>query len=433
MYLVRITDNTLITVTLSGQQSPIVGVTYFPSRGDGQTVTETAVIVCEGSASAIINVINNIEQLFEDAAARLDLLAPKVYVEASVTAALPTRRSEIKSGSVDWSKTPGRHKLDATSNLVELAVIWTRVDWWEASIEDELFLSSGTMSERQGGVDVYNNDNASSSTNWVGINSTRVDGALPAPLRLRILNNAGASISPHNIHIGHNVNSSPGSMDCWLLGSEAVGGASVSWSATDHSSLLYVFPLNTTLLGQAQGRYFRALVAFTSATANINLRAGIWGNLGGVYRALRLGKEFNNGVGTANRLMDLGSFPIPPGGYATTTANAAFVISVRSTVPGSLNIDFVNLMATDSFRRLEQIGYNLAVLDGVEDNGVDGGAYAIVSGNKASIVQPYFKPIYVQPRKVQRLYILFDESTTEFVAGRKMKVQAWYRPRVRSL
>ena len=86
MYLVRITDNSSQTVTLSGQQSPILGVTYFPTPGDEETVTETAVIVCEGAASAIQNAVNDLERLLNDAANRTDLLTPKVYVEATAVA-----------------------------------------------------------------------------------------------------------------------------------------------------------------------------------------------------------------------------------------------------------------------------------------------------------------------------------------------------------
>ena len=353
MYLVRITDNSSQTVTLSGQQSPILGVTYFPTPGDEETVTETAVIVCEGAASAIQNAVNDLERLLNDAANRTDLLTPKVYVEATAVALGTTYRSEVLGGRVEWSQTPGRHKLDATTNQVELAVIWTRRNFWEASIENEVFLSSGTMSERVGGVDVYNNDNASSSTNWVGIASNRIAGVLPTPLRLRILNTSGSAIAPRNYYIALNANSSPTSMDCWLLGSESTSGASQSWGVggITHSSLLFTFPLSNTLLSQAQGRAFRVLAAFSSVSGGPTLRAGVWSNIGGVYTPLVLGREINN---SANyELVDLGAFPIPPGGYNINTTAAALVITARAAFAGGLTMDFTQLMATDAYRRLE--------------------------------------------------------------------------------
>ena len=251
-FLLRITDQSA-TVTISGSEYPTIGATYFPSSGDGVTVTETATIICEGTASAIIAQMNRIEGLFADAALRKSNPGPKVYVECAMTGSSGTQRSELQNGIVQWSQAPLRHKLGSTVDTVEIAVIWTRLDWWESSIENELFLSSGTTGEKVGGVDVYNNDNSSSSTNWVGIASNRVDGAMPAPLRLRILNASGGSVAPHNWHIGHNVNSSPSSLDCWLLASEASGGASASWSTITHQTLSFIWSLSSTLLSQAQG------------------------------------------------------------------------------------------------------------------------------------------------------------------------------------
>lgn len=432
MYLVRITDNSLQTVTLSGQQSPILGVTYFPTPGEDETVTETAIIVCEGAASAIQNAVNNIERLLDDAANRMDLLTNKVYVEASVTGASSTYRSEVLGGRVEWSQTPGRHKLDASTNAVEIAVIWTRRNFWEASIENEVFLSSGTLSERTGGVDVYNNDNASSSTNWAGIASNRITGVLPTPLRLRILNTSGSAIAPRNYYIANNANSSPASMDCWLLGSESTSGASQSWGAggITHGNLLFTFPLSNTLLGQAQGRPFRVLAAFSSVSGGPTLRAGVYSSIGGVYAPLVLGREINNSNG--NELVDLGAFPIPPGGYNQSTTAAALVITARASGAGALTMDFTQLMATDAFRRIEQIGYNTSNNEGVEDDGISGGVYYWDGTNKYPIIKGYYDPVVVYPGKAQRLYVLFDEGT-DFVAGRKMQVRAFYRPRVRTL
>jgi len=288
------------------------------------------------------------------------------------------------------------------------------------------------MSERVGGVDVYNNDNASSSTNWVGIASNRIAGVLPTPLRLRILNTSGSAIAPRNYYIALNANSSPTSMDCWLLGSESTSGASQSWGVggITHSSLLFTFPLSNTLLSQAQGRAFRVLAAFSSVGGGPTLRAGVWSNIGGVYTPLVLGREINN---SANyELVDLGAFPIPPGGYNINTTAAALVITARAAFAGGLTMDFTQLMATDAYRRLEQIGYNTSNNEGVEDDGISGGTYYWDGSNKYPIVKGYYEPILVYPGKAQRLYILFDEGT-DFVAGRKMQVRAFYRPRVRTI
>ena len=63
---------------------------------------------------------------------------------------------------------------------------------------------------------------------------------------------------------------------------------------------------------------------------------------------------------------------------------------------------------------------------------MSGGVYYWDGTNKIPIVKSYYDPVVVYPGKAQRLYVLFDEGT-DFVAGRKMQVRAFYRPRVRTL
>lgn len=427
--MTRLTDGTT-TVTLSGDGA-IIGCSYFPQSGENgaDTAVETITLIVEGTDSTIRAKLDIIEQLLNQAAEVEDLMPERVYIEFQTSGGAITYRSQVHSGRVAWSDIAGRHRLEANSNIIEVAVIFTRDNWWDGP-ETEVYLSSNTQSERVGGVTVYNNDNAT-NTNWVGIASNRITGNLPTPLKLRILNASGGNVSWTNFYICNNVNSAPSSIDCWLLGSEAAGGASVNWTgSTNHNMLLYAFTLSSILLGQCRGRYFRVLLAFVTNTAGAAWRAGIYSIIGGVYAPLSVGKEWN-GVG-GNELIDLGALPISPGGYNVATAGAALVITARSSVSGSAQIDFVQLMATDSYRRLQQIGYGVPNGAGIEDNGIDGGSYYYGGGSKYPIVRPYYDPIMVWPRQVQRLFILFDEDVN-FVAGRQMTVQAWYRPRVRSV
>ncbi len=427
--LTRITDGST-TITLSGDGA-IIGCSYFPqpAGNDQETTAETIAVILEGTEAAIRAKTDAVEQLLTQASDAGALLASRVYLEYQTADGATIYRSELRGGHVVWSEAPGRHRLAASSNLVEVAVLVERLNFWEGP-EAEVYLSSNTQSERVGGVAVYNNDNAS-NTNWVGIASNRITGNLPAPLRLRILNASGGSLAWTNFYIANNVNSAPTAIDCWLLGSEATGGASVNWSGSvTHSSLLYTFTLSSTLLGQTQGRYFRVLPAFSSNAANVFWRAGVYSVIGGVYAPLVVGKEWTGISGS--ELLDLGALPIPPGGFNAGTGAVALTLTARCAVGGSATLDFVQLMATDSFRRLEQIGYSLANGAGIEDNGIDGGAYALSGSTRYPILRAYHAPILVWPGRTQRLFILFDEGT-DFVAGRQMTVSAWVRTRVRSV
>lgn len=431
MYLLRISDGTT-QVILTGD-SPILGVTYFPTAGTeaDETVAETAVVYLEGTESAIRSKLNTVKQLLYDAEHRDELLTPRVYLEKRETSTSTIYRTQLKGGEVQWSQIAGRHRLGSTLNAVEVAVIFTRLNYWEGSGEVELNLSTSTQAATTGGVDVYNNSNASGNQNFMGLAGSEVVGDLPAPIRLRILNNAGTTLSFRNFLISNNVFSAPGTMDPWLVSGDSIGGDSTTWSAgVDHTAFRYIFPLSATLLDQTKGRYFRVVACFNSLSSPANWRAGIYSDVGGLYIPLRTTRELNNSLGF--EMLDLGALPFPPGGNDVNTGSASLIITVRSTVGGSASLSWVQLMATDSFRRLEQLGYSIGVNGGPEDDGILGSVYSVSGSTKYPIMKGYYNPIKVWPNRAQQLTILFDEGTS-FVIGRKLKVSAWYRPRVRSL
>jgi hypothetical protein len=420
--LLRLTDGTT-TLTLSGS-GVYLGATYFPSSaaGGADRVTETLTLTLEGAADSVRAAVNDIEQLFEAARIRNLLLTPRVFLEfRPVNTATDIFRSEVFDGRVNWASAPARRYLDSTQSVVEVAVIVERSALWEGP-QEELYLSSSTQTERTGGVTIYNNDNAG-SPNWVGIASSRVKGTRPAPVKFQLTNNAGTGLFWRNIYIGNNAFSDPTNADVWLLGSEASGGASQSWVANvTHSTNTWLFPLSATLLGQAQGRTFRAIVAFDTAPTTAYVRGAVGSYISLNYSAQRMGPERY----AAGELVDLGAFPIPPGGYAAANAGAAFVVSVRSSSAGSGQIDFIQLMPTDSYRRIDQIGYSIANGAGVIDDGIERVSYAFDGGSRYPIVRPG-PALKVFPERTQRLYVLVDESGA-FNAGRQMTVQAWYRP-----
>lgn len=440
--MLRLTNGTA-TITLSGDApNAILGCTYWPSTGGGEEVTETVVVTLEGAEALIKAAVQTINNLLKEAEMADQAVNAPVYVEFQATATASIYRSEIKTGWAQWDKEPIRHKLDSSTNTVEVEVILTRVNFWEGP-ETEIALSTQAQSAATGGRTIYNNDNATSQNNYAQIAANQVQGDLPCPLKVRVTNATGSGLAWRRFHLCNNVFSDPASADVWLLGSEAVGGASQTWGAggITHTSQLYIFNLTTTLLGQFKGRTARALVAFTSATAGIYVKAGMYASVSGVYTPLRVGKERYNSDASgisAFRLLDLGQFPIPPGGYNAATGGAALIITARYSGAGSTNLDFINLMASDGgddfngFAHCEQLNYTSANGDSIELDGIDKRAVSLFSSSPYPTVKLHTDYLYGWPGKVQRLHVLFDEGAT-FTAGRQMTIRAFHRPRVRTV
>ena len=416
--LLRLTDGTT-TLTLSGAGA-YLGATYFPSGGgaDGR-VTESFHIVLEGTEAAIRAAVNAVQAMFAQARGRERSLTARVFVEYRPTDSGDILRSEIFDGDAPYSQVPAERMLTAALNTVRVVVAWERADEWEGP-ETELPMASSVHAERTGGVTVT----GSAGINYATMTAANVKGTRPAPIRLRVLNASGSTLSWRTIHAGLNVYSAPTSADLWLLGSEATGGGSASWSAgVNHNSLTWLIPFTTTLLGQTQGRTFRILAAFDSITSTANVRASVGSYVGGVYVPTRYGSERT----TLRELIDLGEFAVPPGGYSVANAAAAMAITVRSAYSGSAVLNFVMLMPTDGYRRIEQVGFTTANGAGVEDDGIEGGAYAVSGSSRYPIVATTGDGVRVHPGRDQRLYVLYGEDGP-WVAGRTMTVQAWYRP-----
>jgi hypothetical protein len=419
--LLRLTDGTT-TLTLSGAGA-YLGATYFPSGQPGAArVTESFPLILEGTESAIRAAVQDVQQMFARAREREKALTARVFAEFRPVDSGDIFRCEIFDGDANYAQAPAERSLYSATSTVRVTVTWERAAGWEGP-EEEMWLSSSTQTERTGGVSLAINDNVS-VPNWAGIAAARVKGTRPAPIRLRVTNNSGTGIQWRNMFIGVNAFSAPTSADLWLLGSEANAGAAASWGAgVTHSSLQWLFPLSATLLGQAQGRTFRVIAAFDSVSSGAALRASVGAYVSSVYTPNRYGQERSN----QGEVVDLGEFPIPPGGYNVANAAAALAITVRSTLSGSGTLDFVMLMPTDSYRRLRQIGYTLANLDSIEDDGIEGGAYWLSGSSRYPTVRASGAPLMVFPERDQRIYIMADENAN-WTAGRAILVRAWYRP-----
>ena len=435
----RLTDGTT-TVTLTS--SPWLGATYTPEAAEfGVTeVTETAVCVIEGSAATIRAAVNAIELLLHDAWQRDRVQNARLYVEYRPLDSDSYFRSVVVGGSVQWSSNPAKRRLSASTNTVELAITWTRRNWWEGD-EAELQLSTSNAAAATGGRTIYNHDDSGTGhDNWVQIAAAQVTGDLPGACRVQLANSVGSARSYRKLFLGVNAYSDPGNLTHMLEAESASGGGTVTSDANcSNSSRLDIAPSSSTItltwslsaaqLQRTRGRWFRLLLRVNDHSGDLRVRPQVR-DASGAYTlwsgdAVVLPSQYGG-------IFDLGSVPLPPGGYAS--AYGALTLAIQFTGTSVTELDFVQLTPLDSFRYLECMG-SVANGESVVDNGYDGLAYVLSGSAYLPLVAPRGEPLMLFPGLTQRVIVLQQNLTGNSQApiADTFSVRVWHRPRRRTI
>lgn len=447
-------------VTLSGDGATIAGCTYVPRAPDideqqvrsilrsggelsslaRRNVTESASVILSGSASEILAQARAVETLFPVEEAQRRTASTPVYVEFCIQDSGPLYRAEILVGRVEWPNRPvGPH---LAGGAAELLVSWTRRYFWEDTTLHTVPLSNGNGTDVTTGLTIWNhNDGHAGHDNFVAVAGAHVQGVIPAPARVELLNNTDADYALRNIYIGHNVQATPGALDAVIEGETSTAfGATVSdgassggsfrrasWGgAQDHTSLLFDWTLSRTLLGHTQGNAFRLLARFANAPsgpvyAKVSLRYP-------AHTPITVLQETGE-VLLGGRLADLGILRLPPIAPSANSVALALVLTVRSAGSGALDVDFIQLTALDSWRHVQQLGYVLEADDRVIDDGGEAVTYGEEpGGDHVPIYAGYGQPVHLWPGADQRLSVLWDEEGGMNIA-RTFAMALRYRPR----
>lgn len=301
----------------------------------------------------------------------------------------------------------------------------TRRYYFERHDEVQLSMTSSETTTAATTAVIYNNDDADpTKTNHVLFAAAQITGQLPAPLRLRVTNAEASALSWREFFIG-NYTFSP-LLVGFNLGSSATGGATHTW-ANNNREIAWVWPLSNATLTRLAGRRYRVLLALSVASDDVRYRPEFQATSFGF--PLEIGKEM---LGANGRLFDVGALNMPPGGdnlNGTDCSVAISVLKIGTPGGGTVTADFMQITPAGEglYRRWEQKGFQTAVGDGIEDNGPDGTVYYTDGTVRWPIIAGYGTPIHVWPNRDNKLRILMRESN--FTAGRKMNVRAWFRPR----
>lgn len=437
----RLTNGTT-TVSLSGT-APVLGCAYVPQPPasdvlrsaamglDGESlvtfsrrnVTESAVVVLEGTAASVLSTITAVERLFAETGERVRTgLGPRVFVEFQTHTGADWYRSEIFQGVVAWPDNPARASLDASTNALEMRLAWERTWYWEGPSTALQWVNQGAPGTPLSSVSITNGD---TGTNENNAQVYQVLGDVPTPLVLQIANSSGASLS---VPTGYLM------LDNGLVGlakdQNFLGGGTWTWgSAIDHATFAINVSVPDAVLQKTQGRHFRILAAFSGISSGVYVRANVQHYVNPIRVRLDSGNEVYVPSSGA-KLVDLGVLALPPGGNVATTG-VEIGLSFYYPAAGSATLSFLHLAPASGARKVEQLGFGWSNGDAWVDDGLEGIAYYASGGTRYPILRPSGPPLLLLPGRTNVLRALIAEAG--FTATRTFTVSGSYRPRRLSL
>lgn len=432
----RFTDG-VTTVDLGA--SPWLGVTYAPTAGafDEPRVTESAVAVLEGSATAIRAAVNALDALLHAAWRRQKRTNARVFVEFRPLDSDSYFRAEVFDGTVNWSSNPARRRLTGTTNTVEVAVSFTRVNGWDGA-EVELQLSTSNQAAATGGRSIVNHDDGGTGhDNWVQIASSQVAGDLPGPCRVQLTNTVGANRTYPKMVLALNALSDPSAFVHVLEAESRLSGGTVASDATasngqvvslahvGSSSTTLVWSLSSAQMQRSRGRLFRLLSRIVGVS-------GSWTVLPEVRAANGTSVLWRGDLVTLpsqyGGLIDLGAVGLPPGGYSASYGGVTLALTFTGL--GLAEVDFVQLTALDGYRALKMLG-PCGNNEAVVDDAAEEMAYVLSGSSVLPYVSAVGKPLLLWPGLTQRLIVLAETggSPDPMTIDDSWTVRVWHRPR----
>jgi len=409
-----------------------------------RNVTESVVISVVGASFSVVkSAKDDLEILFEQAAHRQNTgKGERVFIEYRAASSGDTYRSELLHARLSPDAETASEGWIADAAM-RFAVAWRRRFYWEGA-ETELALDNGsTGSKTTGGVTVYNHDDAGSGhDNWVDIDGDDVEGILPAPTEIQLLNSYNDTRRTSAVWLAANVFAAPGSFQ-HILEAEDVdyvaGSASPSASSTcsggyrqaatwtsDSETRLFEWNLDAAFLANAKGNRFRVLARITSASSGVRLRLKVrFSSLTVVYEAPEMAVD-------SNELQDLGAVQLPPWLLnETDLAAVQLAIYGRLTGGGTVSLDFIQLTPLDSYRPLVPRGYGASYGTTLVDDGITPSLYVDWGGaGRVGHYVGHGQPVQVWPGRDQRVYVLVRNDIGNMEIDRTHVVRVWYRPRL---
>jgi hypothetical protein len=432
----RISDGTT-TVNLNNKSNGIT-TNYVPrvtDDGDGG-INETAEIALIGNVATVRTALQNLNKLFRQAEVfQKREVGTRVFLEIQLQNGDDYWRSEL----LEAAPIPTSETLDLglITGAMKLRLTWRRRAYWEGP-ETVLPLTNGNGTNVTTGITVHPINDATHS-NYVAIAGTNVTGDLPAPIKLELENTYNDANRMGDVWMALNVNSNPSSLQHVLEGEDADYGVTVSSPVSNlysndlrgiatipaaEGDICY-WDLDNTFLQNCAGNDFRVLCKLaTDPTGDIWAKMRI--SMSGLS-TLYEGPEVK--LNEYYRYVDLGVVRIPPSNLSGVSTIMPVRFELRGKRPAGsdgIQIDFIQLMPMDSYRKIDHRGYDIGYGAKLIDDQIDDQIYVDWSTGASKYQLVYGSKLLLEPGKNQRLYFFYEGTNA---ALRTASAIISYRPR----
>lgn len=302
------------------------------------------------------------------------------------------------------------------------------------------------------------------NSNSVMFDSTSVTGDLPTPLSMTLQNNVGVATGVAEIWLGLsqlNTSADTGGMPWHLEAENSTGSTSTADTscsagyrgdyalATDTEALMYDWTLTAAQVKALGGRNYKCLGRWTSAAnttdiADIKYRWKVEGDSNSVLWA---GDQITVDSSISKIIRELGNVQIPPWTIPTSiNPYPLHLVLYGQRLAGTTpicSLDFLALLPTDSFRKIEFVGmpiennFNL-VYDGnddISDYQVNVDSTSANADLQYGNVVAYGSPLMLMPNHYHRLVMITaKEGNNDAPIDSYLDViLAQFRPRVVNL
>lgn len=405
---------------------------FGPGELDFAPVEEAIEVACTGISTTAIQTIYNGVQILLLAAARRQAsgIGARVFLQYQPIGDATLWRTEVLDGDASLADSA---MTTFGSLIMKARLLIRRRPWWEG-VRTQIPLTNGNGTNNTSGLSILNHDDSGGGhDNYVGISASSVAGVLPTPLELSYTNTNGTTVSINSFYLANN--RFDVSFSHMIEGEDSTSGTTGSTASASSGQYLILsgtgtlsasFALSASLLQKTEGRFVHLLARMPFLSSSpIYARAEIRDGNGLVI--LAAGREVT--LSSTSLLQNLGTLPLPPGGYNTAYGALTLRLLFRVAVSSTINLDYVQLTPADELC----YRYILALDTGHENNcilvddGIEGVTYKTLSGNNSPIYAPWGRPLHVFPGVNQRIYTLFDGVGATI--ARTLSVKAFYRPR----